>query len=518
VFQKKKPSSPDGGNGCQPAQNTLKTQSRGVDVKILPRFSGATGVCEEPQLEGTLPRTHQAETCSTYEEMDGANTTPRKPVLDQLDPTLPHTFITPAKKINDSDDLNFFHASTAYRDLTIWLLQLDRSMFPTKSGDGEIHLCSLNSPPAYSQTIEGLRAILASLSRLIDRAPPHTGPRRFGNVAFRDWYRLAQEESDSMLRGNLAAILSKYTAYEASLLAELKGYFLGSFGSAQRLDYGTGHELSFLAFLGCLWKLGGFQVGEERAIVMGVIQSYLELIRKVTMTYTLEPAGSHGVWGLDDHFFIPYILGSAQFGPAIDVDDYSNPIPTEGSLPSAPNPSAVSKKEMVAQYKDSNMYFSAIQFIYDVKKGPFWEHSPILFDISGIKDGWAKINKGMLKMYAAEVLGKFPVVQHFPFGSLFRWEQDPQAAMAPASSVHAQQQPVAGVRSMHAPPPPQRGAGMAAPWSRPAGLGTNTILLHASTGVPSTRTPLVGAGSTTRLPTPTAAPWASTHHPASKGT
>lgn len=39
------------------------------------------------------------------------------------------------------------------------------------------------------------------------------------------------------------------------------------------------------------------------------------------------------------------------------------------------------------------MYFSAIGFIYDVKRGPFWEHSPTLYDISGIKDGWAKVNK-----------------------------------------------------------------------------------------------------------------------------
>jgi serine/threonine-protein phosphatase 2A activator len=39
------------------------------------------------------------------------------------------------------------------------------------------------------------------------------------------------------------------------------------------------------------------------------------------------------------------------------------------------------------------MYFSAIGFIYDVKKGSFWEHSPMLFDISGVTAGWAKINK-----------------------------------------------------------------------------------------------------------------------------
>jgi serine/threonine-protein phosphatase 2A activator len=32
-------------------------------------------------------------------------------------------------------------------------------------------------------------------------------------------------------------------------------YFLGGFGSGQRLDYGTGHELSFAAFLCALFLL-----------------------------------------------------------------------------------------------------------------------------------------------------------------------------------------------------------------------------------------------------------------------
>jgi serine/threonine-protein phosphatase 2A activator len=93
---------------------------------------------------------------------------------------------------------------------------------------------------------------------------------------------------------------------------------------------------------------------------------------------------------LDDHSFISYIFGSAQFSPAISKP---SDIVTEGSLPDAPNPADIAKASAVGRERGRNMYFSAIGFIYDVKKGPFWEHSPILFDISGVKAGWAKINK-----------------------------------------------------------------------------------------------------------------------------
>lgn len=157
-------------------------------------------------------------------------------------------------------------------------------------------------------------------------------------------------------------------------------------------------------------------------------------MRALILTYTLEPAGSHGVWGLDDHFFLPYIFGSAQLTrPITDTD----PMPQEGSVPGrgAPKPADICKADAVERYRGDNMYFSAIGFIHDVKTGPFWEHSPVLFNVSGIKDGWGKINKGMIKMFLAEVLGKFPVVQHFPFGSLFSWELVPGAPPLAQGSV-----------------------------------------------------------------------------------
>lgn len=65
----------------------------------------------------------------------------------------------------------------------------------------------------------------------------------------------------------------------------------------------------------------------------------------------------------------------------------------EGSHSSAPDPADVTRVTAVERLRKTNMYFGAIGFIYDVKTGPFWEHSPTLYDISGVKAGWAKINK-----------------------------------------------------------------------------------------------------------------------------
>ena len=65
----------------------------------------------------------------------------------------------------------------------------------------------------------------------------------------------------------------------------------------------------------------------------------------------------------------------------------------EGSRPDAPEPADVTKAIVVAKERNRNLYFGAIGFIYDVKKGAFWEHSRQLYDISGVQAGWAKINK-----------------------------------------------------------------------------------------------------------------------------
>lgn len=95
-------------------------------------------------------------------------------------------------------------------------------------------------------------------------------------------------------------------------------------------------------------------------------------------------------------------------------------------------------------------------------------------------------------MYNVEVLSKFPVVQHFRFGSLFSWDRDPNAP-PPPSSIHSSNQP----------PSDPQGPTTAKP--TPA-----TTASEPRSGVPSTPAPWAS-----NAPATTAAPWA---HPPSTRT
>jgi len=78
---------------------------------------------------------------------------------------------------------------------------------------------------------------------------------------------------------------------------------------------------------------------------------------------------------------------------------------------------------MVDDLSPVSMYMRAIKRINELKSGPFEEHSPLLNDLANIPS-WKKVNSGLLEMFKGEVLGKFPVAQHFLFGPTFpcTWE------------------------------------------------------------------------------------------------
>lgn len=194
-----------------------------------------------------------------------------------------HTFLKPVKAINSSGDVTLFLSTHAYDDITTFILQLNSAMFPRRTDDGPngVQQWELGNPAAkYSSTVTSLKRLLDKLEDCIHEAPPDTGPRRFGNVSFRKWYQLVSTRISGLLDEHLppALLSSGHRAGSSALTAkdELQPYLMNSFGSDQRLDYGTGHELSFLAFLGGIWKLGGFDISdpgaEGRGIVLGVIE------------------------------------------------------------------------------------------------------------------------------------------------------------------------------------------------------------------------------------------------------
>jgi serine/threonine-protein phosphatase 2A activator len=204
-------------------------------------------------------------------------------VLPTLDSSASHNFLKPVKKIHESQDVAPFLTSKGYTDIMTFALQLNRSMFPEKLADGTSQPWPLNTDEVqFSAPVRQLQELLSKLEDLIQEVPPDSGPRRFGNISFRKWHEVLEERASSLLKKCLPAEILERPSSDADGVtaeAELKAYFLGSWGSGQRLDYGTGHELSFLAFLGSIWKLNGFPKSspgvEERAIVLGVIEPYV---------------------------------------------------------------------------------------------------------------------------------------------------------------------------------------------------------------------------------------------------
>ncbi|CAL1715873.1 unnamed protein product [Somion occarium] len=363
--------------------------------------------------------------------------------------------LTPPKlRIKTDDDVACWRDTRGYHDYGLFLRRLNESV---------VGYFLPYSSPSMTQATTSILSMLDKLDSWINEIPPLPTPQRFGNLAFRTWGKKLEDNVDSLLTSLLPSEF-------AASIPLISPYLVTSFGSFTRMDYGTGHETSFALFLLCLTLIRFFEPlpEQERDLVLVVFLRYLRLCWRLQDVYRLEPAGSHGVWGLDDYSFLSYIFGSAQ----LRESDISVTTILRRPLP------------------PTNLYFLSISRIHEVKTGPFHEHSSQLYNIATGVPRWAKVNSGLFKMYEAEVLGKRVVVQHIPLGGLMEWDITSSDPMKPDRRTHALAEAVQ------------------APWATPAAVQSSfpSSLVSSSSASGSTRFP----SSSMPAMAPTAAPWVTT--------
>jgi len=300
-------------------------------------------------------------------------------------------------KLGPTEVMNFWFESEAYYKLLKFVIALNDSVRrnPMK-------------PKVPSKSIEGLKNFIKKIETISNNTPLQPavdGSFRFGNLAFRDFLNNLEHQSTELITELLSY---NQMNYHPNFVLELSGYFGDMFGSKQRIDYGTGHELHFLAFLCCLYAFNFFTQEDFKDLVYEVIYNYMRLIRSVMDRYNLEPAGNQGFLLPDEYQFIGFIFGSAEMVMQSSIT------PTD-TVPF--NRQGADYEGYIALNADNSFWMETIQYIISRKSGPFAEHSKMLWNVSATPS-WSKINTGMLKMYKQEVLAKQPMVQHFLFGSI----------------------------------------------------------------------------------------------------
>lgn len=353
-----------------------------IPPNVEPQAS-APSATEIPNLKTLIPK---LEPRKRRNGPSNPTPVPETPSLPSPPDVTNWTYKVPTRRILSSNDHDIFNKSATKNLILAWVFGLAEAVVDTPA--------SALRDEDVSDTVKKMVKVLDEAESLAEQSPPNEqGGSRFGNKAFRGFLDLVQ--------GRSQAWHESLGVTNPDAIAELSKYLSESFGNKNRIDYGSGHELNFAIWMLCLYQVGVVPKSDFKGLVLRVFTRYLRLMRTVQMMYYLEPAGSHGVWGLDDYQFLPFLFGASQLLHHAYI-----------------TPRAIHQDLMLEEFGNEFMYLGQVNFVNSTKtvKGLRW-HSPMLDDISSAKS-WNKIDGGMRRMFVAEVLGKLPVMQHFMFGSL----------------------------------------------------------------------------------------------------
>ena len=345
----------------------------------------AMPVPDSPDLSHRLPKLTPRRTRPN--EGEESNPPPATPALPPARGLQGVEYVRPKRRILSPRDHEIFLVSDTHRLIVGFLFTLSDSVRNVKVTEVE------QSEAARDPVVVAILHVLDEVDRTVQQCPPRDTGSRFGNVAFRTF---------------LAHVVESMPEWHAHLgvtdlnaLSETCTYFSHSFGDESRIDYGSGHELNFALWLLCLRQLSIVKDDVFPALALVVFPRYLKVMRAIQSTYYLEPAGSHGVWGLDDYQFLPFLIGASQLVDHKHI-----------------RPRSIRNNMIIEECGPDYLYLDQVGWVNSTKtvQGLRW-HSPMLDDISAAKS-WAKVEAGMKRMFLAEVLGKLPVAQHLLFGTL----------------------------------------------------------------------------------------------------
>ncbi|GAA5958860.1 hypothetical protein JCM3765_000760 [Sporobolomyces pararoseus] len=206
-------------------------------------------------------------------------------MLPQLDLSTLKPCTSLERKVLNESDLISWKQSLPFEWIQEYIKELIEST--------QVELVDQGEQGKSSQAIDQLRKFLDKVEQQVQDAQP-LEPQN-------------QKHAFSSFRSKLAVLATSLhlellpsLLHADVLLPELQFHLLRSFGSQSRLDYGTGHELSFMFYLLSLRLTGILKNEDSKFVVEKILKKYWKICELVRKKFGLVIAGRRGVWKKDE--------------------------------------------------------------------------------------------------------------------------------------------------------------------------------------------------------------------------